>query len=661
MSHGLQTFGFEKWSIPPRSMDNTACDPLGMTDLPKLARLADLIVVLLTAGAALVQVTGGISTRLWGVRLSATSPGKILLWAVVIFAVRHIWIRQPSLGHRVLSSGIIKSSNPFPEAPALPASWGARIAIHAAVVAFFVALTCVVMFEQVFQLRSVADLGDPLFNVWRLDWVAYQLLRDPRHLFDANIFHPEPRTLAYSDAMLVPGLVAAPWIWAGADPVVVHNVMMMASAALSGVTMFWLVRWLTGSTGAGFVAGSVFALYPLRWALYSHLELQVTVWMPLALLLFHRTIAHGRLSTGLGAGLAVALQALSCLYYGLFLSLYLCIVAASLALTSKLRFRHAAAPLLSGAVLTGLLIAPVTLPYFQNRETVGQRALDDVRPFSAHARDYLAGHPRSRVYGKLLPGQEGRLELFPGVAPLALAAPGIALLSPGTIAYTVGLAVAADASRGVNGSTYPALYRWAIPFRGLRAANRFAVLVALSLAVLAGYGVARMLRAVQSVAIRRSVAAGLVALVALESSPALELTPAWRHAPPVYASLPADQDSVLVDLPFPQRDGPFTVEYSYLYFATVHHRRLVNGGSGYYPPWYNALAVLMRDFPSDASIEALRRHGADYVVVHGAFYEPDAYARVVSAIEARPELTLATTGKWNGQEVRLYRFGSSGQ
>jgi hypothetical protein len=117
---------------------------------------------------------------------------------------------------------------------------------------------------------------------------------------------------------------------------------------------------------------------------------------------------------------------------------------------------------------------------------------------------------------------------------------------------------------------------------------------------------------------------------------------------------------VLVDLPFPQRDGPFWVEYSNLYFATVHHRGLVNGGSGFYPPWYNALADLMNTFPSDAAIAALRGHGAEYLVVHEAFYESKVYEEVIAAIEARPDLAVATA-KWNGKDVKLFRFVSPAQ
>jgi hypothetical protein len=625
--------------------------------LPRLGRLADAAVVSLAAAAAGIALSGGFVTRVWGLRVSFTPGWRLLGWALLVFILRHAWIRRPTLWQRLGSGGFFAGSGPLPAAPAPPATIRGRIAAHAVVIAGFSALTCAVMFQQVAHLRSVSDLGDPLFSMWRLDWVAYQLRHDPVHLFDANIFHPEPRTLAYSDAMLLPALVAAPWLWLGADVVVVHNLLLLAASAFSGVTMFWLVRSLTRTTEAAVVAGAVFALYPLRWAFHPNLELEITVFMPLALLGLHRTMADGRLRDGLVTGVAVALQTLSSLYYGLFLSVHLLIVGLSTAVAARARIRGAIRPLGAGALLAAAVVAPLTVPYFQNRATVGERRLADAARFSARPRDYLAAHPTSRAYGTVLRGQDGKLPLFPGIAPIALSIAGIWLpMNTGAIAYGAALGVSADASLGVNGTTYPVLYRLIFPFRGLRAPDRFAVLVGLSLAVLAGYGVARLVRNVQRRRMRMLITAGLVVVVALESAPNLRLTPVWQDVPSIYDSAGVGDDAVLVDLPFPQRDGSTEGEYSFLYFATVHHKRLVNGGSGFYPPWYDPLADLMRDFPNDRAIAELKRHGTGYLVLHGYFYRPGEYLKVATALDARPDVALRARGTWNGAECRLYEM-----
>jgi hypothetical protein len=618
--------------------------------LPAGARLADAVVLLLVVASVVVELTGGFSASPWGVRLSVTSPSRVLVWAGIVLLLRHAWVRRPTLWQRLGSWRLFVDTGE-PLAPPVPRS---SLRMHALVIGGFLAMACVMMFEQVVNLRSVTDLGDPLFSLWRLDWVSYQLRTDPWHLFDANIFHPEPRTLAFSDAMLVPGLIAAPWLWMGADVAVVHSLLLLAASVFSGVTMFWLVRALGRGTEAAVVSGVVFAFYPLRWPFHAHLELETTVWMPLAMLGLHRMMASGRVRDGLALGVVLALQTLSSFYYGLFLSLNLFVVAVVVTLATKGRIRPAVRPIVAGALLAAIVVTPVTIPYFQNRSTVGERDLGAAAQFSSKPRDYVSAHWRSRAYGRILTG-DGRLELFPGVVPTALAVAGLWLpLSPGALAYGTALGVSADASLGVHASVYPTLYKLVFPFRGLRAPDRFSVLVGFAIAVLAGYGTQRILRKVRRPRTRILITAGVVAAVMAESHPILNLTEVWKHPPPIYDSLPAD--AVLVDLPFPNRDGSTRGEYSFLYFATFHHRRLVNGGSGFYPSWYDPLADRMRKFPTDETMAELKQHGAQYLVLHGYFYEPGEYQRVSEALDSRSDVRQIALNKWNGAQCRLYQI-----
>src|SRR3982074_1308908 len=98
------------------------------------------------------------------------------------------------------------------------------------------ALTAVMTYPQVRRLRdTVHDDGDPLLNAWALAWVAHQLPRAPARLFDANIFYPERRTLAYSETLLVPATIVAPLHWLGAGPLLVYNIVFLSGFVVSGV------------------------------------------------------------------------------------------------------------------------------------------------------------------------------------------------------------------------------------------------------------------------------------------------------------------------------------------------------------------------------------------------------------------------------------------
>ncbi len=139
--------------------------------------------------------------------------------------------------------------------------------------------------------------------------------------------------VTFSDAMVVEGLVAAPLLWAGVPPVLVHNALLLGAVIVSAAGMFVLVERLTGSRAAAVIGGIIFAFAPYRFDHLMHMELQWTVWVPWALWAVHRTIESGRPLHGLQAGLFVALQMLSSVYYGVFLATLLPLVAGLLLLS----------------------------------------------------------------------------------------------------------------------------------------------------------------------------------------------------------------------------------------------------------------------------------------------------------------------------------------
>ena len=116
------------------------------------------------------------------------------------------------------------------------------------------------------------DNGDALLNTWAIAWVAHQLPRDPTHLFDANIFYPERLTLAYSEAMIVQGVLALPIIAAGGSPVLAFNLVLLAGFVLTGWAFCLLLHRWTGSWAAGYTAGSLAAFNPHVFVRIPHLQ-----------------------------------------------------------------------------------------------------------------------------------------------------------------------------------------------------------------------------------------------------------------------------------------------------------------------------------------------------------------------------------------------------
>lgn len=530
------------------------------------------------------------------------------------------------------------------------------------VLAVFTALTALMTMPQVLRLStSVADHEDPLLSIWRLSWIAHQLPRDPLHLFDGNIFYPERRTLAFTDAVLLPGLVAAPLHWLGVSPILIYNLLLLGGFVLSGAATYLLVHSLTGSSAAAWLAGIVFAFAPYRFAHYEHLELQLAFWMPLALWSAHRTLAHGRWRDGLLTGAFVAGQVYCSLYYGVFFGLYLSVVAGVLlVLRPAAGRRRSLAALLLGATLAAGICAPYTLPYFANREVVGVRQPFEVLTYSAQPQDYLVANHKNLVYGwtdSMLGSSERHL--FPGAIAIGLALLGLIRPSRAArtrvVAYAAGLVFAIDASLGLNGWFFAWAYDHLPGFQGLRAPARFGIIVVLSLAVIGGFGAARLFAELTRERARRVV--GVVgAILLLEYATALSLFTV-PEPPSVYDWLRRQPPAVIAEVPMPRPDRlGLSYDSLYMYFSTAHWHHLVNGYSGFHPPSYLELLEHMRQFPDGTAIRALRRRGVDYLIVHGRFYTPDQLGAIVAALAQRADLIPVGRFPARDGETHVYRL-----
>ena len=76
-------------------------------------------------------------------------------------------------------------------------------------------------------------------------------------------------------------------------PLVVYNLLLMASVVACGLATTALGVHLTGSRSAGIVAGCLFALAPYRLEQLAHLQILANWWGPVALLALHRQADAG--------------------------------------------------------------------------------------------------------------------------------------------------------------------------------------------------------------------------------------------------------------------------------------------------------------------------------------------------------------------------------
>jgi hypothetical protein len=527
-----------------------------------------------------------------------------------------------------------------------------------AVGGFFIALTIFMTWPQAIGMGTHATLHqDVYFNMWRLGWFAHALVTPSAHLFDANIFYPEPLTLALSDAMPVEGIIAAPLLWAGVNPVLVHNLLLLGAIAVSGMAMYALVRYLTGFRGAAILAGVVFAFVPYRYEHFMHMELQWTMWMPLAFLGLHRTFETGKWKHGIATGTCVALQMLSSIYYGIFLATLLAGGAVCLFLVDRrVPWRRAALVLAAGAVITVATSAIYAQPYLRVHDRVGDRPAQEVATYSARPASYLAASPSNWFYGWKYGIEGPERRLFPGAIPVLLAIIGLLLQVPSgrALVYLMLLVAAFEMSLGFRGYSYSFLHDHVSVYRGLRAAARLGILVVMFLGVLAGYGY-QALAASCSVTGRRVLLAALLAGLLAEYHATLTLVPIANTTPPVYRLLARQPRGVVAEFPVPRADALPGLDAEYAFMSTFHWFPLVNGYSGNIPESYLARLDRLRGFPDQRSLLQLRRDAVRYLIVHTWCYEDEEVTNIRTHLYLAGMVELGSFDDWYGHAL-LYRM-----
>ncbi len=510
--------------------------------------------------------------------------------------------------------------------------------------------------QQVRDLYAVPDRGDPLFSMWRMAWVRHQLWSDPRHLFDANIFYPLRSTLTYSDSMILPAVATAPLSWLHLHPVVAYNIALLASFVLSGLAAYALARRLDIAPVGAWIAAVAFTMAPFRMNHFSHLELQVTMWMPIVLLCVHRLLVDG--SAGYVIGLAVGLVAqwYSSMYYGLFLTMYAAVFALVLIMVRQVRGRRiwrAAA----GVAIAAVLVAPLIIAYARTAPERGERPLETVAAFSAVPSDYLRTSSRNPVYRAVLPrAVHAERALFPGAVPIVLATVGLwPPLTATRAAFAIAGLVAFDGSLGVHGVLYRAFYAIFSPLHSVRVPARFGMLVVLTLAMLAGTGAERVMVWLRNPGTRSIAAVCLTVAFVVDVWPHYDRLPVWRSPPSIYEALPPS-GSVLFEFPVHQPADRFSENLPYMYFSMWHWRPMVNGYSGFIPAAYVSALERTSTFPDGRALGYLNGLGVTHLAVHCRLWEADVCRATLSRLDSTPAVRRLVRSEWYGAPSVLYEL-----
>ncbi len=487
------------------------------------------------------------------------------------------------------------------------------------------------------------DNGDAVLHEWIMAWVAHQVITDPLHLFDANIFFPDRYTLAYSDHLFVQSLIGAPFLWAGASPVLVHNLVLIVGFALTGWTKSLVVRRWTDSRMAGLVSGSLVAFNAFSLTRLPQIQDLHLQFFPLALFALDRLLLSLRTRDAVKLAGWFVLQSLTGTYLMVFTACAL--VAAALSRAGEWigpRFKPFALRGLLAAGIALVALAPFLLPYYFASRDVGLgRSLEEVQKYSAEWTDYLAAPSRlyfDRFGRRFFQGDA----LFPGIAALILAAIGAGgARRDARVRMMIAIAVATfTLSFGPAFPPYRWLYTLVPVLEGIRGAVRFGQITLAAIGILAGFGIAAIQRRFGARPLVGTALATLLFIVvhAEAARAPMGYTEYTGHAP-IFESLDElDRNAVTAWFPF-YPGAQVHLNARAMLISTRNFHRMLNGYSGYKPPSYYDHVARLANFPDEPSLQLLKELGVSAVLVDGR----NMRALNMARLEQTPELSLWKT------------------
>lgn len=527
---------------------------------------------------------------------------------------------------------------------------------HLSILAGYLLLGLLLTYPLIFHFGShvPGDGGDDPAIAWNLWWVKHALLSLRANPFACDyMFYPLGVNLAFYTLTVLNAALSLPLqlLW-GVVPA--SNAALLSSFVLGGYGAFLLSAYVLRGCGglksalAPFLAGLfyAFASSKMFYAALGQFNIASSQWVPFYILFLIKTCREtGRLRHALLAALFFTFQVWAEMTHASFLAIFtLLYLAYELPETAR---REVVRRLAILALVALLGLAPILAQMLPDMQTEGDFFVEGsgfAESFSADLFGFLLPTVHHPLLGGLIAhsgiqGYDKGQHIYLGYTLLALALLGLlahrrertalfwALAALAFTALSLGPTLRFNgADSGLPG---PFLLVSELPFfKGNRYPSRYSVLLVLSLAILAAYGLEWLRPKLARGGTALSLLLGLAYLFEHLSAP---LPISDLRVPPVYGEIAADSaDFAVLDLPLAWRNGfrvTGTLHPAFMYdqfYQTVHQKPILGGNTSRNPefkfqyfteaPILNSIVALETGHEMDeATIRGDKAIAADFV------------------------------------------------
>ena len=299
----------------------------------------------------------------------------------------------------------------------------------------YTALTLVMTYPAVLHLHGqVLSRGEDTWIFWWNNWWIKRALTEGENVyFTKHLFFPQGVDLTYhSFSWLNTAL------WLLLEPlfgnILAYNLTVLWVFPLAGWGMHRLVRELTGSESAAFIAGMVYAFVPYRIGQYEHPNLMGTQWLPFYTLYLLQAIRCGRWRHILLASLFLVLTALVGWNLFLYLLIWTAWIGGYAWLSRMGTARRLVSVLIPTLLIGGLVLSPLLIPMlvgrFGTEDTLGHTQQDrmqtDLLAYVVPSRFHpLWGQTVAPIYDQMAEPGEPRQVVYLGYTVMALLGYGL--------------------------------------------------------------------------------------------------------------------------------------------------------------------------------------------------------------------------------------------
>lgn len=522
------------------------------------------------------------------------------------------------------------------------------------IIAFFLFFSILMTWPLVIKASDhLWTRGDTDLAVFILDHTSQKLLSlDLGNYFNAPFFYPLKNTIAFSEHLFIQTLLGLPVYAFTHNPILTFNFVIFLTFLMSGIFMYMLVYYLTGSMTGALIAGFIYAFLPYR---INGPRLGILTWQffPLVILYFEKFLKSNSVKDLIIFLFASAFQALSMWYYLIIFAVFFFFYFLSRTIQlrgsyfKKLNWKILLIIFLFVVGFSGILFW-LAKPYFEiKKDYEVVNSLEGVYIDSLSAASFLNPGPNNFVYGSyfedFIQSNSGKVAremrkykiigkgvktkrvkvLFPGFIAIFLTGVGFVSFLNKKKKRAIIIAVLFSAIGCLIFSLGPYFfwrdrmillpYYWLRKVPGvaaLRSSFRFIVILYLALPIFAGLGIKKIKKRDK---FGKIIVLIFLFLLALEYFviPSYEKIVLHEHL--VYQKLASEENKFTVlELPIDLRKN-----YSYFIPATVHNKNLVNGYSGFTPDDYkNITSLISNEFPSDNTLNLVKEMGVKYVIIH---------------------------------------------